>query len=156
MTDLLKRRDESLVGVEWPDLVQRIRARTPARVFVGRSGAAYRSATQLDLRAAHAAARDAVRDELNLNAAFGADFVQQWNLREFHTRAMSCSCVLRDHTASLLSNNRDASLPLDPVASRMFEEPGRRSSSEEAVQGRASIQLLVVANHAVKIEPAID
>ncbi len=87
MTDVLKRRDESLVGGEWPELIQRIRARTPARVFVGRAGAAYRSATQLDLRAAHAAARDAVRDELNLNAAFGVDFVRRWNLREFWTRA---------------------------------------------------------------------
>jgi ethanolamine ammonia-lyase small subunit len=87
MTDALKRRDESFEGGEWPDLVQKIRARTPARVFVGRAGAAYRSATHLDLRAAHAAARDAVRDELNVNAAFGVDFVRRWELGEFRTRA---------------------------------------------------------------------
>ena len=87
MVDALKRRDESLDGAEWPDLIQGIRARTPARVLAGRSGAAYRTATQLDLREAHAAARDAVRDELDLNAAFGVDFVQRWDLIEFHTRA---------------------------------------------------------------------
>ena len=87
MTDVLKRRDESLFGAEWPDLIQKIRARTSARVLVGRAGAAYRTGTQLDLREAHAAARDAVRDELDLNAAFGTEFVQRWELHEFRTRA---------------------------------------------------------------------
>ena len=87
MADVLKRRDESLVGAEWPDFIQKIHAQTPARVLVGRAGAAYRTKTQLDLREAHAAARDAVRDELDLNAAFGAEFVQRWELHEFRTRA---------------------------------------------------------------------
>jgi ethanolamine ammonia-lyase small subunit len=87
MTDALKRRDESLVGAEWPELVQKIRARTPARVLMGRAGAAYRTGTQLDLREAHAAARDAVREELDLNAAFGSVFMQRWELREHRTRA---------------------------------------------------------------------
>jgi ethanolamine ammonia-lyase small subunit len=84
---VLKRRDDSLAGGEWPDLIQKIRARTPARVLVGRAGAAYRTGTQLDLREAHAAARDAVRDELDLNAALGVDFVRRWELNEFRTRA---------------------------------------------------------------------
>ncbi len=84
---MLKRRDEVSAGGEWPDLIQKIRARTPARVLVGRAGAAYRTGTQLDLREAHAAARDAVRDELDLNAAFGVDFVRRWELCEFRTRA---------------------------------------------------------------------
>jgi ethanolamine ammonia-lyase small subunit len=87
MADVLKRRDESPVGAEWPELVQKIRTRTPARLLVGRAGAAYRTRTQLDLREAHAAARDAVRDELDLNAAFGSEFVQRWQLREFRTQA---------------------------------------------------------------------
>ena len=55
--------DESLA---WPEIVTKIRARTPARLIVGRSGAAYRTGTQLELRAAHANARDAVRAELDL------------------------------------------------------------------------------------------
>lgn len=87
MTDVLKRRDESLVGEEWPDVIQRIRARTPARVLLGRAGASYRTGTQLDLREAHAAARDSVRDELDLDAAFGVDFVRRWKLRVFQSRA---------------------------------------------------------------------
>jgi ethanolamine ammonia-lyase small subunit len=79
--------DESLVGPEWPEIVSRIRARTPARLLVGRAGAAYRTATQLDLREAHAAARDAVRTELNMETAFGGAFVKQWVLFEAWTQA---------------------------------------------------------------------
>jgi ethanolamine ammonia-lyase small subunit len=72
-----------------PDLLSRIRQRTPARVLVGRAGAAYRTGTQLDLREAHAAARDAVRTELDLVRDLGEDFVKQWNLFEVSTQA-SC------------------------------------------------------------------
>jgi|SRR5271170_705660 len=70
-----------------PEIVRKIRARTPARLLVGRAGAAYRTGTQLDLREAHAAARDAVRAELNPEKVFGADFVRRWNLFEVHTKA---------------------------------------------------------------------
>lgn len=72
---------------ESSEIVRRIRARTPARLLVGRAGAAYRTETQLDLREAHAAARDAVRTELNLQHCLGADFVKQWKLFEVCTRA---------------------------------------------------------------------
>jgi ethanolamine ammonia-lyase small subunit len=78
--------DESLA---WPEIVTKIRARTPARLIVGRSGAAYRTGTQLELRAAHANARDAVRAELDLEKHLGADFVSQWDLFEVCTRAKS-------------------------------------------------------------------
>src|SRR5262245_12162310 len=40
--------------------------RTPARILVGGSPLAYRSDVQLSLRADHAAARDAVWDEIDL------------------------------------------------------------------------------------------
>ena len=43
----------------------RIAARTPARLFVGRAGPGYRTATQLRLRADHAAARDAVHESID-------------------------------------------------------------------------------------------
>jgi ethanolamine ammonia-lyase small subunit len=110
---VLKRRDELSAVGEWPDLIQKIRARTPARVLVGRAGAAYRTGTQLDLRAAHAAARDAVRDELDLNATFGADLVQQWNLGEFQTRA----------------RNKDEYL-LRPDLGRQFDDESRERLSK--------------------------
>lgn len=77
----------SEAGPEWPAIVRKIRARTPARVLVGRAGAAYRTATQLDLREAHAAARDAVRTELDLETALGTAFVKQWKLFELWTES---------------------------------------------------------------------
>src|SRR5229473_3693882 len=81
--------DQFPLASNWPEIVRRIRARTPARLLVGHSGAAYRTATQLDLREAHAAARDAVRAELDLESALGAEFVEQWGLFEVCTEAAS-------------------------------------------------------------------
>jgi ethanolamine ammonia-lyase small subunit len=81
--------DKLAANSDWPELVRRIRARTPARILVGRAGPAYRTETQLQLRDDHAAARDAVRAELDVTAAFGADFVERWKLFEVHTRASS-------------------------------------------------------------------
>ena len=76
-------------GSDWPEVVRKIRARTPARILVGRAGPAYRTATQLQLREDHAAARDAVRAELDVEAAFGAEFMERWKLFEVRTRASS-------------------------------------------------------------------
>jgi ethanolamine ammonia-lyase small subunit len=80
-------RDEALSAIDLPEMVRRVRARTPARLLVGRAGAAYRTNTQLDLREAHAVARDAVRAELNLEQTFGTDFIQRWGLFEVCTKA---------------------------------------------------------------------
>jgi ethanolamine ammonia-lyase small subunit len=74
---------------DWPEIVRRMRARTPARVLAGRAGAAYRTATQLELRQAHAAARDAVRAELDLEKQFAADFIERWGLFEVSSEANS-------------------------------------------------------------------
>jgi ethanolamine ammonia-lyase small subunit len=75
------------------EIVRTIRARTPARLLAGRSGAAYRTNTQLELREAHAAARDAVRAELNLFSGNEEnpvnELVKRWNLFEARTRATS-------------------------------------------------------------------
>jgi ethanolamine ammonia-lyase small subunit len=70
-------------------IVKKVRAQTPARLLAGRSGAAYRTNTQLELREAHAAARDAVRAELNLFTDLGDDFMRKWNLFEVCSRAAS-------------------------------------------------------------------
>lgn len=54
--------------------------RTPARVLVGEAGDGYRTATQLELRRDHAAARDAVQRALDLHADLGVDVVQRFGL----------------------------------------------------------------------------
>jgi ethanolamine ammonia-lyase small subunit len=76
-------------SVDWQELENRIRERTPARLMEGRSGASYRTATQLQLRADHAAARDAVQAELDLSAHLGREFIERWQVFEVSTRAAS-------------------------------------------------------------------
>src|SRR5207249_6087785 len=71
------------------NLVQTIRARTPARILIGRAGPAYRTATQLELRQDHAAALDAVHAELDLQRDFGREFVERWRLFEVSSQTSS-------------------------------------------------------------------
>src|SRR5436305_5456925 len=70
-----------------PKLIGALRARTPARVLVGRAGPAYRTATQLALRQDHAAALDAVHAEIDLERDLGPDLVARFGLFEVRTRA---------------------------------------------------------------------
>jgi ethanolamine ammonia-lyase small subunit len=74
---------------DWPELLETIRARTPARLLTGRVGASYPTATQLELREAQAAARDAVMHELDLEQHLGRQLVERWNLFEISTQAIS-------------------------------------------------------------------
>ncbi len=76
---------DSILAADFSEAFRKIRERTPARILVGRAGSAYRTSTQLDIREAHAAARDAVRAELDLETVFGAAFIKQWNLFEVCT-----------------------------------------------------------------------
>jgi len=83
------RRNGLVSNVDSAEIVRRIRMHTPARLLVGRAGAAYRTETQLQLREDHAKARDAVRAELDLKTAFGSEFIETWNLFEVRTRAFT-------------------------------------------------------------------
>jgi ethanolamine ammonia-lyase small subunit len=60
---------------------------TPARIFTGRAGAAYKTATWLKLRIDHALARDAVFAEVDLLRDLGETFVAEWGLFEVATLA---------------------------------------------------------------------
>jgi ethanolamine ammonia-lyase small subunit len=84
MTDELSPQEPAI-----PNFLDRIRSRTPARVLAGSAGAGYRTEMQLDLRQAHAAARDAVRTELDLERDLGAECVRHWQLFEAWTEARS-------------------------------------------------------------------
>src|SRR6202163_1257229 len=81
--------DRLVPNADSADIMRRIRMHTPARLLVGRAGAAYRTETQLQLREDHAKARDAVRAELDLKEAFNGEFIEKWNLFEVSTRASS-------------------------------------------------------------------
>jgi ethanolamine ammonia-lyase small subunit len=80
---------DSILPRDFPQALRKIRERTPARILAGRAGGAYRTSTQLELREAHAAARDAVRAELSLESAFGAAFMAHWKLFEVCSEARS-------------------------------------------------------------------
>jgi ethanolamine ammonia-lyase small subunit len=73
----------------WPEIIRTIREQTPARVLEGRAGSSYLTRSQLELREAHAAALDAVRDELDLTSVFGQAFCEHWKLFEVSTKASS-------------------------------------------------------------------
>jgi len=86
------------LAASWPEIVRRIRQRTPARLLVGRVGSAYPTSAQLELREAHAAARDAVCAELDTHTIFSGSFLERWNLFEVSTRATNKQeYLLRPH-----------------------------------------------------------
>jgi ethanolamine ammonia-lyase small subunit len=80
---------DSIVSSDLTEFVRKIRERTPARLMTGRAGSSYRTRTQMQLREAHAAARDAVRAELEPAAALGSAFIDEWRLFETRTQASS-------------------------------------------------------------------
>ena len=71
------------------DPLAAIRARTPARIFTGRSGSAYRTQTQLSLRSDHATARDAVQTDIDWEGDLGPDFLHAWELFAVSSQARS-------------------------------------------------------------------
>ena len=81
------------------DFLRRIRERTPARVIVGRFGGSYPTNSLLELRAAHAAAKDAVVGECDFAAVLGGDV----------------------YVAQTLANNKEEYL-LRPDLGRRFSE----------------------------------
>ena len=100
------------------DLIQRIRQRTPARVMVDRAGSGYRTLTQLELRHAHAAARDAVRTEFDLVRDLGSEFIDRYKLFEVSTQAASKDeYLLRPDLGRSFSNDTAAQIQKECPAS---------------------------------------
>lgn len=106
------------------DALRRAFDRTPARLLVGRAGPAYRTATWLELRADHAAARDAVQAELEPRSAFGEERINRFQLFNTKTRAGSKDEYLRrpdlgrklcDESAELVRTNCPAGRDLQVV-----------------------------------------
>jgi ethanolamine ammonia-lyase small subunit len=87
------------VGEELTSLdavLEKIRHRTPARVFVGRTGAGYLTRTQLELREGQAAAADAVRAEFDLDRALGSKLIKEFGIFEVQTAATSKEEYIRN------------------------------------------------------------
>jgi ethanolamine ammonia-lyase small subunit len=77
----------------WPEIVRKIRERTPARIFVER-GAAYSTKMSLELRSAHASAVDAVWTEFDLQKDLPPEFVARWGFFQVSSRAETKSQFL--------------------------------------------------------------
>ncbi|MBP3954673.1 ethanolamine ammonia-lyase subunit EutC [Gemmata sp. G18] len=77
------------------DPVELALAQTPARVLVGRAGLGYRTSTWLRLREDHAAARDAVHTEVDLERDFGAERVARFGLFGVESQVASKGEYLR-------------------------------------------------------------
>lgn len=89
----------------WPEVVRKIRARTPARIFVNR-GAAYTTQMELELRAAHASAVDAVWTEFALEENLPRDFIAQWKLFQVSSQIESkAQFLLRPDLGRKLSDS---------------------------------------------------
>jgi ethanolamine ammonia-lyase small subunit len=94
-----------------PLTLEKIRDRTPARVLTGRSGSSYPTATWLELRSDHAAARDAVCDELDLLGDLSASFVSEWGLFEVGTLARTkAEFLLRPELGRALNESSQTEL----------------------------------------------
>jgi ethanolamine ammonia-lyase small subunit len=96
-------------------------ARTPARIFVGRTGLAYPTATQLDLRRDHAFALDAVHAEIDVTRDLGVELVEHFQLFEARTQADSKHPFLMrpDLGRVLASRSRDEVLRNCPKAAAL-------------------------------------
>src|SRR5262249_34668848 len=108
-----------------PDVMRAIRARTPARILVGRAGPAYRTPTAPRPRHVHAAAVDAVHAELDLHRDFGDEFISRWGLFEVRTHA-------RDKTEYLMR----------PDHGRRLDDPARETIARQCPRS-ADVQVVV-------------
>ncbi len=108
----------------WPQIVDKIQARTPARIFVQR-GAAYSTRMELELRGAHASAVDAVWTEFELQKDMPAEFVARWKLFQVESRAESKSQYL-----------------LRPDLGRLLSEAGKSLIVENCAAG-AEVQIVI-------------
>jgi ethanolamine ammonia-lyase small subunit len=97
-------------------LIAAARARTPARVLVGRAGSSYRTETLLDLLEDHASAVDAVHAEVDLNRDLGPAFVDRWGLFEVATLARDkAEYLLRPDLGRRLDGTASEALDRCPV-----------------------------------------
>jgi ethanolamine ammonia-lyase small subunit len=132
-----------------PELIRAIRARTPARVLVGRAGPAYRTATQLELRQDHAAAVDAVHAELDVDRDFDRVFVQQWRLFQVQTCAASkTEYLLRPNLGRQFSDGTRTEILRHGVAGLDMQVAIGDGLSAAAVTAQVPRLLLLLENEA--------
>jgi ethanolamine ammonia-lyase small subunit len=136
------RRTASLTRIT-PELASRLRALTPARVGLGRTGVSLETRDLLDFSRCHAMARDAVHAHLE-SAALAA------NLTE-----ISGSAVLRLHSAApdraTYLQRPDLGRKLDETSRRLLTDATRTNGCELAVAVADGLSALAVERHATPL-----
>jgi ethanolamine ammonia-lyase small subunit len=130
-------------------ILDRVRSRTPARILTGRAGSSYRTSTYLDLRRDHAAARDAVNAELDLERDLGPALVAEWGLFEVATRAKSQSeFLLRPELGRTIDDSARAELAARCPASADLQVAIADGLSAVAVRTQVPALLPLLAEEA--------
>jgi len=127
-------------------IVEKIRARTPARLLAGHRGGAYLTSTQLELRAAHAAARDAVRTEFDLEQHLGRELTEKFGIFEASTQVTSKDeYLLRPDLGRSLSveSQRKIRIQCEPEADLQIVIGDGLSTTAIAAQVPALLPLLM-------------
>jgi ethanolamine ammonia-lyase small subunit len=145
MSEMLPTPADRLVRIE------AVRARTPARLLVGRSGCSYRTATQLALRQDHAAALDAVHAEVELSKDLGPELVGRFGLFEVSTRAASKQqYLMRPDLGRLLAPNARDTLTANCSAGAELQVAIGDGLSAAAVAAQVPTLLPLLANEAAR------
>lgn len=108
-----------------PSFLAAVRARTPARIFIGRAGPSYLTATHLGLREDHAVARDAVQAQVELTRDLGGELVERFGLFEVKSRVVDKEQFL-----------------MRPDLGRRLDDSARHQVREECPAGR-DLQIVV-------------
>jgi ethanolamine ammonia-lyase small subunit len=108
------------------DMTAWVREITPARIFAGRAGSSYPTATLLGLRADHAAARDAVAAELDLERPGMRELVERYSPLIVRTMATSTRQYLR---------RPDLGRRLSPAGRELLRDGGTHGADMQVVIG---------------------
>lgn len=136
MSDALYKQSEVL-----PEVAQQALAHTPARLFVGRAGTGYPTSTALKLRADHAAARDAVYQEVDLERDFGAERIRRYGLFTTQTQA-------RTRTEYLMRPDRGR---LFDLASQQLIQQGCPPAADLQIVLGDGLSASAVAQHGARL-----
>jgi ethanolamine ammonia-lyase small subunit len=132
-------------------ILEQVRARTPARILTGRAGSSYRTSTYLELRADHAAARDAVTAGLDLEADLGAAFVAEWGLFEVPTLARTkAEYLLRPELGRSLEPSAKAAMAALCPAGADLQVAIADGLSAAAVRAQVPALLPMIADEAAR------
>jgi ethanolamine ammonia-lyase small subunit len=136
------RRTASLARIA-PELASRLRALTPARVGLGRTGVSAETRDLLDFSRCHAMARDAVHAHLESSALAA------------HLGDISGFAVLRLHSAApdraTYLQRPDLGRKLDETSRKLLVEAARNGACELAVVIADGLSALAVERHAAPL-----